>query len=197
VVRAFRTFHREWSRLEHDYFVDLLVSNTHHIIAKDEHTTCDLVMDSSNTEWRNYTQAEQHNIEQVAACLDKIGHTGGSPNGAEGEEPTRKLHCPTEVTLDIVRSTIKQYDTVWFGGDSVMKQQFYTLACILDPSMTSLTNMSSFWHHSTNHSNRTIPILELHCDIPNLAGFLITMNKPFIEVTSQWLLKVLVQTMPL
>jgi hypothetical protein len=104
-----------------------LVSNTHHIIAKDEHTTCDLVMDSSNTEWRNYTQAEQHNIEQVAACLDKIGHTGGSPNGAEGEEPTRKLHCPTEVTLDIVRSTIKQYDTVWFGGYSVMEQQFYTL----------------------------------------------------------------------
>ena len=155
-VRAFRTFYREWSRLEHhDNFVDLLVSNTHHIITKDEHTTCDLVMDSSNTEWRNCTQAEQHNIEQVAACLDKIGHTGGSPNGAEGEEPTRKLHCPTEVTLDIVRSTIKQYDTVWFGGDSVMEQQFYTLACILDPSMTSLTNMSSFWHHSTNHSNHS------------------------------------------
>ena len=156
VVRAFRTFHREWSRLEHhDNFVDLLYSNTYHIIAKDEHKPCDLVMDLSITEWRNYTQAEQHNIEQVAACLDKIGHTDGSLNGAEGEEPTRKLHCPIEVTLDIVRSTIKQYDTVWFGGDSVMEQQFYTLACILDPSMTSLTNMSLFWHHSTNHSNHS------------------------------------------
>ena len=74
VVHAFRTFYREWSRLEHhDNFVDLLVSNTHHIIAKDEHTTCDLVMDLSITEWRNYTQAEQHNIEQGQHAWIKLG----------------------------------------------------------------------------------------------------------------------------
>jgi hypothetical protein len=152
IVLTFAAIYRLWG--EHDYFLEYLVSNNNQIIAHHEHGGCDLVIDSSHTEWQNYSQLEQNNIELVAACLNKIGHSGGSLNGGEGEEPTKKLQCPTEVTLETVRSTIKQYDKVWFGGDSVLEQQFYTLACMLDPSLTSLTNMSLFWHHS-NHSNHS------------------------------------------
>lgn len=122
-------------------------------------------MDSSNIEWRNYTQAEQSIIEQVAACLNKIGPIGGSLNGATGEErgSIRKLQCPTKVTLETVRNTIKQNDTVWFGGDSVLEQQFYALACMLDQSIFDgvdyqnlMNNYSLSWNHTTNHSNHSI-----------------------------------------
>ena len=163
-IRAFTNFYCAWGgvRPEHDFGL----SNTNHIIAQNEHTPCDLVMDSSNTEWRNYTQAEESDIKQVAVCLDKISRSGGSLNGAIGEEePIRKLQCPTKVTLATVRNTIKQYDTVWFGGDSVLEQQFCTLACMLDqsifdgvdlPSFTNpMVNYSLFWHHTTNHSNHS------------------------------------------
>jgi hypothetical protein len=55
VIRAFRNFYCalgvRGARPEHDFGL----SNTNHIIAQNEHTPCDLVMDSSNTEWRNST----------------------------------------------------------------------------------------------------------------------------------------------
>lgn len=129
----------------------VLISTENHIIAQDKPGVCGLVMDSSNTEWRTYTQAEQNDIEKVAACLTKIGREDLS--SLNKGEPTRKLYCPTDVTLETVRNTIKQYDTVWFGGDSIIEQQFFTLACMLDPSLPSLTDRSLFWHHPTNHSN--------------------------------------------
>jgi hypothetical protein len=182
-----------WSRLQQDYFVELVSSKIHITIAQDKPDVCGLVNDSSNIEWRTYTQAEQSDIERVASCLNRIGREDLS--SLKKGEPTRKLHCPTEVTLESVRNTIKQYDTIWFGGDSIMEQQFFTLACMLDPSLPSLTDMSLFWHHSTNRSNHSR--LELLYNFQNLAGFLITMNRIYIKVSFQRLFKGLVQTMQL
>jgi hypothetical protein len=59
---------------------------------------CDLVMDSSETRWRNYTQAEHSDFDEVAACMNMLrSYVLGLP-GPDGKK-TRKLECNTDITL--------------------------------------------------------------------------------------------------
>ena len=51
------------------------------------------------------------------------------------------LSCSTNISLDIMRSTLSRYDNVWMFGDSLMEQAFHTLACMMDTK--SVTTMQS------------------------------------------------------
>ena len=151
----------------------LTTSNTmyNRVVAKQERFAveagegvCDLVMDSSKTRWRNYTQSEHSDFDEVAACVNVLrSNVSGLPSPDKRE--MRKLECNTDVTLANLRNAIQRYDTIWFIGDSVLRQQFYSLICMMDPSLgkhagkpfnlTGENYESLVWHHSNQSQNGT------------------------------------------
>jgi len=42
------------------------------------------------------------------------------------------------MNFESIRLTLSQYDTVWLHGDSIMEQTFYTLACLMNSSISTL-----------------------------------------------------------
>ena len=143
------------------------------------HDGCDLIDSSSSylPQWRNYTQQETDEVDLIRQCIRTLGTIPNTTyrtqilairRKQQKLEESSKLDCNLKVSLQTLQDTMKQYDTVWFFGDSIMLQQFYLMVCMIDPSLgiqsgkpfniTRSTNSlhedtSIVWHHSNNNNN--------------------------------------------
>ena len=98
-----------------------------------------LVEDRNSSTWNklssNPTERSNEEIFQmeIQTCLRRIGwHKLAAGFSREG------LSCGIQVDVQTVRSTLARYGTIWLHGDSIMEQQFYTLACMLNSSVDNL-----------------------------------------------------------
>jgi hypothetical protein len=140
---------------------------------------CDLIDSTSSyiPQWRNYTEEEAEEVQSLRQCIWALGEIPNMtfiPNmltlrPQHQMEESKKLDCNIKVSLQILQDTMKQYDTAWFFGDSIMQQQFYLMVCMIDPhlgiNITRATDnpqedLSFAWHHSNNNSTRTTTTLK-------------------------------------
>lgn len=92
-----------------------------------------LVKDRSSSTWKELSSSEVMSLMEIQTCLRRIGwHKHAVGFGEEG------LSCGMRVDVQTVRSTLARYGTIWLHGDSIMEQQFYTLACMLNASVDAL-----------------------------------------------------------
>lgn len=82
------------------------------------------------------TESETEDVQQLRQCLSrsfdsKTFHLDDiHPRAMRGQ-----LDCHTPVSFETVRSMLLQFDTVWFHGDSIMGQVFYSLSCMLNSTI--------------------------------------------------------------
>ena len=94
---------------------------------------CGHVNNRNSSTWRNLQPYEIANSTKVQTCLKRIGRSiHATPVGKIG------LNCSTPINFETIRSTLSRYDTVWLHGDSIMEQTFYTLACIINSTISTL-----------------------------------------------------------
>ena len=92
---------------------------------------CGLIDNSNSSTWIEFTPLEKNESTEIQKCLRRIGrHKFATSIGRFG------LQCRDNITLEILRSTLARYETVWLHGDSIMEQTFYTLACMMNLSVT-------------------------------------------------------------
>lgn len=99
--------------------------------AMSEDDGCGIINDRNSSTWVELKQSEIDDANELQVCLRRIGQTGYATEiGSIG------LNCSRYISFDILRSTLSQYETVWLHGDSIMEQVFYTLACMMNSSVT-------------------------------------------------------------
>lgn len=86
-----------------------------------------------------YNSADSNLYENVLKCLNQMQDTFAT-SGESYVDPSNftMLRCDLNVTLELFQSYVRQYDTIWFFGDSVVQQQYTAFLCMLDPSLTHL-----------------------------------------------------------
>ena len=111
---------------------------------------CGLVdnVNRNSSTWVDLSEDEINHFRGVQTCLRHLSATASA-----GTRPRplnkyatgyghRSLKCNMNVNMETIRSALSQYDTIWLHGDSIMMQQFYTLACMInstvDVDMSSL-----------------------------------------------------------
>lgn len=98
---------------------------------------CGRINNRNSSTWRNLTQFEIDESTAVQICLKRLGTYHPHDKYATAISKIG-LNCSTPVNVEILRSTLSRYETVWLHGDSVMEQTFYTLACMMNSSITGL-----------------------------------------------------------
>ena len=86
--------------------------------------------------WVPYTDHDFQLYQEIRECTKRI------PTYKETEDPYEmhmlsRLRCQQEVTLDVTRSVLSRLERVWFIGDSVNRQQFEVLLCMVSPNLTT------------------------------------------------------------
>jgi hypothetical protein len=94
------------------------------------------VADGVDPPWIPYTEQDTDYMNQLLRCVGRINQ--GKLRGLDGNEPGYRLQfnlthlgCRNQVSHDIITN----YDTVYMIGDSVLRQQFNVLRCMLDPNL--------------------------------------------------------------
>ncbi|KAL7540504.1 hypothetical protein ACHAWF_006699 [Thalassiosira exigua] len=95
---------------------------------------CGAVGDRRSSRWTALPERVKGEAAAIRTCLLRHGRfdkarAWATPVGEVG------LNCSADVAVEAVRATLSRYGTVWLHGDSVMKQAFYTLACMLNSSV--------------------------------------------------------------
>jgi hypothetical protein len=85
--------------------------------------------------WVPYTPIEYKILEMVSEC-NPVTYPQHPPWLLAN---ITALQCSTNVGLDLIPSIIGQFDRVWFIGDSVLKQQYWSLICML--SLTTVEDI--------------------------------------------------------
>jgi hypothetical protein len=141
---------------------------------------CDLIDATSSyiPQWRNYTQQETDEVQSLRQCIQTLGNIPNTVyrtvilavRSQHQILEESKLHCNIQVNLRKIQDTMKQYNVVWFFGDSIMLQQFYLMVCMIDPHLgmksgkpfnitknpNDVSQDTSFvWYHSNNNNNST------------------------------------------
>lgn len=94
---------------------------------------CGRINNRNSSTWRNLQQSEVLDTTQVQVCLKRIGRFKHATALSK-----KVLNCSTPINFETIRSTLSRYDKVWLHGDSIMEQTFYTLACIMNFSISEL-----------------------------------------------------------
>jgi hypothetical protein len=90
----------------------------------------------SKPKWRNYTLEESMEVEDLKQCITNTGRFGNMRIGPSvNDDFHTKLDCKIQLTLDKIRSIVKQYDNIHLIGDSILEQQFWILQCMLDTTL--------------------------------------------------------------
>jgi hypothetical protein len=85
-------------------------------------------------EWVPYTPIDHKILEMVSAC-NPVTY----PQSVSLLPNLTALQCSTKVGLELIPSIIGQFDRVWFIGDSVLKQLYWNLICML--SLTTVEDI--------------------------------------------------------
>jgi hypothetical protein len=98
---------------------------------------CGIIQDDSTVTWSNLSSNEIKFYDTVKSCALRIAN-GSLKNWEKTDTSKLKmLRCDRNITETVMfQSSIKEYETVWFIGDSVLCQQFFALICTVDPSVT-------------------------------------------------------------
>jgi hypothetical protein len=125
---------------------------------------CGLSRDASTITWSTFTTDDVTSFEALQACVKGIPEA--SPQNMvrrdQNVSTLRMLQCRRSITVNEIQSAVKDYETIWFIGDSLLEQQFYIFLCMVDPLMT----------HDQIHGS----------GLPN-AG---KMGSPFHTIAKQW-----------
>lgn len=85
-------------------------------------------------------ESENVEVAELKQCLVRTTYSRPWPgsNTYDSVHPRAirgQLNCTIPITFDIVRSVLSRYNIVWFHGDSILAQTFYTLACMLNSTI--------------------------------------------------------------
>ena len=103
---------------------------------------CGMVDNRDTSIWVPMTEEESEDVTKLQQCLTRTVPRGGW-QGNEGYDLIHprafqgKLNCTRDVSFETVQSTLSRYNLIWLHGDSIMAQNFYTLACILNSSIAT------------------------------------------------------------
>lgn len=93
--------------------------------------------DGVDPPWIPYSENDTIYMTQILNCVGRINQ--GKLRGLDGNEPGYRqqfsltyLGCQTQLQ-QVSHDIITNYDTVYMIGDSVLRQQFNVLRCMLDP----------------------------------------------------------------
>mmetsp|Transcript_40669 Transcript_40669/g.86615 ORF Transcript_40669/g.86615 Transcript_40669/m.86615 type:complete len:397 (-) Transcript_40669:183-1373(-) len=133
--------------------------------------------------FRQRTTIELDFLQEVHECtqdLEKIIEVETKKWPPQLEAKTPMLVCDAEEVdtmsqLEFVRSTIKKYRHIWFVGDSILRQQFNTLQCMLDPSARAYWTYLLF-DHLTNSISFLDEDYPLHLNQPGPLSTIIEMR---------------------
>ena len=102
---------------------------------------CDLNYNASTNHqprWVPYSDDDYAIKKRIQECTWRM------PNNKykrlEAKHPYKnesKLICHTEISLETIRSVLSRYRRIWFIGDSVHRQQFQVLLCMIHPDLQS------------------------------------------------------------
>jgi hypothetical protein len=97
---------------------------------------CEFISNWHSSSWKNMTESETEDVLQLRQCLSQIVYDKDfhlddiHPRAIRGQ-----LNCNTQVSFETVWSMLSQYNTVWFHGDSIMGQVFYSLSCMMNSTI--------------------------------------------------------------
>jgi hypothetical protein len=98
---------------------------------------------SSKCNWIPYTAEQLYRLERTRQCVMKLpNHKGYKPV----DKTITSLQCKQRISPKKLSHIVQQHDRIWFIGDSVMRQQYHSLLCMLprrkssDPILLPLDN---------------------------------------------------------
>ena len=97
---------------------------------------CGLSRDASTITWSTFTADDVTAFEALQACARRLPELKGIGRRDLNVATLRMLQCQLRITMTEIHSAVNDYETIWFIGDSVLEQQFYTFLCMVDPLMT-------------------------------------------------------------
>jgi GDSL/SGNH-like Acyl-Esterase family found in Pmr5 and Cas1p len=86
--------------------------------------------------WVPYTHQDYKVLKEILQCDRSASEAG------QKMDRLTKLQCTVNVG-DSMSSIVSQFDRIWFIGDSILRQQFWNLICMLSPNINKKEEISS------------------------------------------------------
>ena len=129
--------------------------------------------------WSNYSNSSRQEIDylmRVHGCVKNFPRTYATkyfPKNGNGDRPWETLLCDLKITHDLFKATLQEHNNILFLGDSVLRQQYFTFVCMLDPEATedrfvkfhnggSDTPEFSFVHHHSSSAVNAASTTTVH-----------------------------------
>jgi len=106
---------------------------------------CGLIKDRKSPTWVGMSENETSSLQVVQKCLKRLQLQGHNAQKYAARFGRQSLLCDIHVNVKTVASTLARYNTIWLHGDSIMTQEFYTLACMLN-STVDFQKWGSQWN---------------------------------------------------
>lgn len=126
-----------------DYWRSLSQSlmSTNHQVKETEYENimrddgCGFVSNQTNrAKWIPYEEEDLLIYQQIDPCVRRLDNL--QAYSVRKNATLYKLYCHIEISRNDVLATLANYDRVYLQGDSLLRQQFYGLICIIDPNVT-------------------------------------------------------------
>lgn len=117
-----------------DFLVQQVDETLHKKTSMKDDDGCGLFGGTPN--WVPYTHQDYKVLKGILQCDRSASEAG------QKMDRLTKLQCTVNVG-DTMSSIISQFDRIWFIGDSILRQQFWNLICMLSPNMNKREQLSS------------------------------------------------------
>lgn len=88
---------------------------------------------TSGISWAPYDSDQQNFLLRYSACMDNVDGGGHRGHQYVDTQLWKQLQCQRPVD---VAATVQSFENLFFVGDSVMRQMFFGLLCVLDQNVT-------------------------------------------------------------
>ena len=98
---------------------------------------CNAMPAAGSIKFINYASGnEEDYLKEVHECaLGMDGTLLGEAHSIFNADTMERLQCDIPMTRQYIKHVLQQHSKVLFIGDSVIRQQFFTMVCMLDPSL--------------------------------------------------------------
>lgn len=151
LLLVFGAIYREISSVGRQWYFELSDASSSRNISFREDDGCSESIASNNIHWSPYSTLENATLEVIRNCIyHKLGVRPPEEPLTRKDVPKMTLRCPhtdgkarlpilSSPDLDlselsrIFRSALGKFRTVWYFGDSVCRQSYWTTVCLADP----------------------------------------------------------------
>jgi hypothetical protein len=86
--------------------------------------------DTAEPNWVNYTEEDHSYLKRIRTCT--AGFDERDDEKLRSHLKLTKLLCAVNITE--IRSIVSRYRKIWFIGDSVLRQMYHVMMCMVDDS---------------------------------------------------------------